>query len=158
MTTVEVRPRARGPYVHRDTRYVSEFVAWAFPNDPKLFNVRLGPVSLELRHRYPDLDVERWAKVWDKTCDAIVITPGGLVLIEGELRRPVVAIGELLVYRELIPQTTSMARYWSLPIRTILLTPLPDPTLEPVLRHLGIQVVEYRPLWTEEYLRQVQRL
>ena len=123
-----------------------------------MFNVRLGPVPLELRHRYPDLDIDRWARVWDKTCDAIVITPGALVLIEGELRRPIVAIGELLTYRELVPQTQSLAAYWQMPIRALLLTPLPDPTLEVVMKRLGIEVIQYRPLWVEEYLRQVGRL
>ena len=153
---IEAKPR--GVYQQRDGRYVAEFVSWAFPTDLKMFNVRLGPAPLELRLRYPDLDVERWARVWAKTCDAIVITPTALVLIEGELRRPLLAIGELLVYRDLIPQTTDLARYWRLPIRTTLLTPLPDPTLETVLEHLEIGVIQYRPIWVEEYLHQVQRL
>ena len=151
-------PKPRGLYQQRDSRYVAEFMSWAYPEDPKLINVRVGPVPLELRHRYPDLDIDRWARVWDKTCDAIVITPTALVLIEGELRRPIVAIGELLVYRELVPQTESLSQYWQMPIRTILLTPLPDPTLEIVIRRLGIEIVEYRPLWVDEYLRQVGRL
>ena len=151
-------PKPRGLYQQRDSRYVAEFMSWAYPEDPKLINVRVGPVPLELRHRYPDLDIDRWARVWDKTCDAIVITPTALVLIEGELRRPIVAIGELLVYRELVPQTESLAAYWQMPIRTILLTPLPDPTLAIVIKRLDIEIVEYRPLWVDEYLRQVGRL
>ncbi len=153
-----ITPKPRGMYQQRDSRYVAEFMSWAFPEDPKLINVRLGPVPLELRHRYPDLDIDRWARVWDKTCDAIVITPTALVLIEGELRRPIVAIGELLTYRELVPQTESLATYWPLPIRALLVTPLPDPTLDPVMQRLGIEVIQYRPLWVEQYLRQVKRL
>ena len=113
---------------------------------------------MELQERYPDLDVERWGKVWLKTADAIVVTPASLVVIEGELRRPILAIGELAVYRELVPQTTGLARWWRLPIRCLLLTPIPDPTLEPVLARLGIEAIAYRPLWVEEYLRKVQRL
>lgn len=155
---MQIRPIPRGTYHQRDSRYVSEFLTWAFPEDAKMFNVRLGPVPLELRHRYPDLNIDRWARVWEKTCDAIVITPTALVLIEGELRRPIVAIGELLVYRELVPQTESLAAYWRMKIRALLITPLPDPTLEVVMDRLEIQVVQYRPLWVEEYLRQVKRL
>lgn len=153
-----VAPKPRGSYVHRDTRYVAEFASWAYPNDPKLLNVRLGPAPLEMRQRYPDLDVDRWARVWDKTADLIVVTPGAMVLVEGELRRPIVAIGELLVYKELVPQTESISRYWQMPIRTVLLTPLGDPTLEVVLRRLGIEMVLYRPVWVEAYLRTVGRL
>ena len=154
----QVNPKPRGVYHQRDTRYVAEFLSWAFPEDGKMFQVRLGPAPLELWMRYPELDIDRWARVWDKTCDAIVITPTALVLIEGELRRPIVAIGELLVYRELLPQTQSLAAYWSMPIRTVLLTPLPDPTLEVVMKRLGIEIALYRPLWVEEYLRTVGRL
>lgn len=153
-----IHPRPRGPYVHRDTRYVSEYLAFAFPQAPKMFNVRLGPAPLEIREKYPQLDVERWARVWGKIADAIVVTPGALVVVEGELRRPIVAIGELVVYRELIPQTVSLARWWQMPIRTILLTPIPDPALEPVLRKLQIESVYYSPPWAEEYMHQVGRL
>lgn len=153
-----IAPRPRGPYLHRDSRYVAEFLSFAFRHDTIMQNVRLGPAPLELRQRYPDLDVDRWARVWAKTCDAIVVTPTDLVLIEGELRRPVAAIGELVVYRRLVSQTQSLARWWSAPIRTLLLTPLPDPTLDPILEELRIEQIQYRPLWVEEYLRQVQRL
>ena len=153
-----VEPKPRGRYVPRDGRYVAEYLTWAHPHDPKLMNVRLGPPPRDLQLAYPDLDVDRWARVWDKTCDAIAVTPGALVVIEGELRRPIVAIGELLVYRELIPQTQSLSRYWSLPIRSVLLTPLGDPTLEVVMRRLNIETVLYRPEWVEEYLRTVGRL
>lgn len=151
-------PRTRRPYVHRDTRYVSEFVAWAFPDDSKLFNVRLGMPPLEIRQRYPELDVDRWMRVWDKTADALVVTSTDVVVIEGELRRPVTAIGELLIYRSLVRETPSLSAWWRLPIRTVLLTPLPDVTIEPVLRELRIEMVQYRPLWVEQYLREVGRL
>ena len=151
-------PVPRSTYVHRDTRYVAEFVTVAFPGDPKMFNVRLGPTPLELAHQYPDIDVDRWARVWAKTADAIVLTPSHLIVIEGELRRPVLALGELLVYRELVAQTESLGQYRNMAVRTLLLTPLPDPTIRPVLDHLGIEVIEYRPLWVEGYLRQVGRI
>lgn len=148
----------RATYIHRDTRYVSEYLTIAFPTYPKMFNVRLGPSPEELRYQYPELDVDRWARVWAKTADALVLTPNHLVLVEGELRRPIVALGELVVYRDLVPQTESLGTYRNMAVRTLLLTPLPDPTLGPVLTRLGIEVVEYRPLWVESYLRQVGRV
>jgi len=154
----EIRTARRRAYLHRDRRYVAEFCAWAFPQDPTWINLRVGPVPLELRLRYPQLDVDRWARVWAKTADAVVITPSHLVLIEGELRRPIAAIGELVVYRSMVRQTTALADYASLPIRTILLTPIPDPSLEAVLRDLQLEVVIYMPEWVGDYLREVQRL
>lgn len=155
---VQIEPQPRGRYVHRDTRYVAEYVSWAFPHDRAAFNVRLGPAPLEIRQRYPDLDVDRWARVWMRAADAIVVTPSALVIIEGELRRPITAIGELVVYRELVGQTDTLRSWWAMPIRLIMVTPLPDPTLEVVLRRLQIEVVPYRPVWVEDYLRTVGRL
>lgn len=154
----QINTQRRAAYIHRDSLYVSEFCDWAFPGRPTLLNVRLGPTPREIRERYPALDTDRWARVWLKTCDAIVLDEGTLVLIEGELRRPIVAIGELVVYRELIPQTMSLQDYWHLPIRTVMVTPLGDPTVDPVLAQLQIETVLYRPQWAEEYLRSVQRL
>lgn len=153
-----IEPRARGHYVHRDTRYVAEWAVLAHPEKQALINVRLGPVPPELRERYPDLDVDRWARVWAKACDLILVGDGELLLVEGELRRPIVAIGELVVYRYLIDQTQSLAPWWRWPVRTILLTPLQDPVLEPVLARLDIEVVVYRPEWVGDYLRSVRRL
>ena len=154
----QINAQRRGAYQHRDSRYVSEVCDWAFPGRPTLLNVRIGPIPSEIQARYPALDTSRWARVWLKTCDAIVLDENSLVLIEGELRRPIAAIGELGVYREMIPQTRSLWAYWYLPIRTLLVTPLADPTVEPVLQALKIETLLYRPLWVEEYLRSVHRL
>ena len=148
----------RSHYEHRDTRYVAEYVALTWPDSPHWFNVRLGPAPPELRGRYPGIDVERWAKVWARAADALVLDGDTCWIVEGELRRPVEALGELVVYRELINQTESLRSLWHLRPRCLILTPLPDPTLEVVLRKLDIESVSYRPPWVEEYLRKVQRL
>ena len=149
--------RIRGPYVHRDRRYVAEWVIDNYPHDQVFFNLRLGPAPAEIVAAYPGIDVDRLGRVWKKTCDAVVVTDEHIVLIEGELRRPMEAIGELQVYRDLLTTTPELKPWSHLPVRTILLCPVEDPTLNLILRERKIEKAVYRPAWVEEYLREVMR-
>jgi len=149
--------RVRGPYTLRDRRYVAEWVIENYPHDQAFYNLRLGGVPSEVAARYPGVDVDRMARVFKKTCDALVVTETELVLIEGELRRPLLALGELLVYRDLI-STTPELRPWShFPVRTVLLCPVEDPSLDLILRENKIEKAVFKPPWVEEYLREVMK-
>lgn len=149
--------RIRGPYVLRDRRYVAEWVIENYPHAQVFYNLRLGPPPAEISAAYPGLDVDRYARVWKKTCDAVVVTEEELFLIEGELRRPLLALGELLIYRDLLSTTPELKPYIGLRVRTILLCPIEDPTLEMTLKEHKIEKALYRPPWVEEYLKEVQR-
>lgn len=149
----ETRPRK--PYVQRDRRFVAEYVDQIYPHDRVFFNLRLGPAPVALAQKYPDLDVNRYARVWKKTCDAVVITRDQVVLIEGELRRPLLALGELLIYRDLLFQTPELKPYTGMPVRSVLLCPVYDPSLELQLKEHNIEAVIFRPKWVEDYLREV---
>jgi hypothetical protein len=147
----------RKPYVQRDRRYVAEFVDQYYPHDRVFFNLRLGPPPIAMAEAYPGLNVDRYARVWKKTCDAVVVTADEMVLIEGELRRPLLALGELISYRDLLSLTPELKAFGGKPIRSILLCPLTDPTLELQLKEHNIQAVVFRPKWVEEYLKEVNR-
>lgn len=149
--------RVRGPYVQRDRRYVAEWVIKNYPQAQVFYNLRLGPPPAEIAAAYPGLDADRYARVWKKTCDAVVITGDEIVLIEGELRRPLLALGELLIYRALLSTTPELKPYSRLPVRTILLCPIEDPTLEIQLRESKIEKAVYRPPWVDQYLKEVMR-
>ena len=136
---------------------VVEFVQLRYPGQRWMFNVRLGPVPLAIAKMYPGVDVDRIARLWKKTCDAIVITDRELVLIESEIIRPIEAIGELLVYRDLIPQTDDLRAWWTWPVRLVLVSPQKDPTLDATTRAHNIEVVYYRPAWVEAYVKEVLR-
>lgn len=151
----ETQPRK--PYVQRDRRYVVEYVEQFYPKTRAWFNLRLGPPPISVAAAYPGLDVDRYARVWKKTCDAVVVTDQELVLIEGELRRPSEGLGELLVYRDLIRTTPELQPYQGRRIRTVLLCPVVDPTLTLQLQKHNIELVIYRPKWVEEYLKEVMR-
>jgi hypothetical protein len=150
-------PQPRKPYVQRDRRYVIEWVNENYPNDRVFFNFRLGPAPLALAEKYPGIDINRYARVWKRTCDAVIITKDEILLIEGELRRPVEGLGELLIYRDLIWSTTELSPYRDHKIRTILLVPLHDPQADAVAKKNEVETIIYRPKWVDEYLKEVMR-
>ncbi len=147
----------RKPYVQRDRRYVAEYVDQAYPHARVYFNLRLGPPPIGVAEKYPGLDVQKYARVWKKTCDAVVVTDQEVVLIEGELRRPLLALGELISYRDLLFQTPELTPYSKLTVRSILLCPVYDPTLELQLKENKIEAVVFRTKWVDEYLKEVMR-
>lgn len=149
--------RVRGPYVQRDRRYVAEWVIENYPYAEVFYNLRLGPPPAFISAAFPGVDVDRWARVWKKTCDAVVITDEEIILIEGELRRPLLALGELLIYRDLLTTTPELTPYIGKRVRTVLLCPIEDPTLELTLREHKIEKELFRPPWVEQYLREVMK-
>ncbi len=151
--TVEIEPRRT--YQQRDRRYVVEYVLLAFPGKPSFFNLRLGPPPAALSAMAPGINIDRLARVWKKTCDAVVVNTVEFVLIEGELRRPVESIGELLAYRDLIYTTPELRPFGRLPVRMLLVTPLADPSLKDTFWKFNIEISIYQPKWAMEYLREV---
>lgn len=151
------QPRPRKPYVLRDRRYVVEFVDQNWPRSRAFFNLRMGEPPIAVAQAYPGLDVSRYARVFKKTCDAVVITEDEIILIEGELRRPVEGLGELLVYRDLIATTPELRPYLSRKIRTILVCPLADPTMVQQLEDRDVELAIFKPKWVEDYLKEVMR-
>lgn len=149
--------RPRRPYVQRDRRYVVEFVDQYWPRNRAYFNLRMGEPPIAMAQALPGLNIDRYARVFKKTCDAVVITEDEIILIEGELRRPVEGLGELLVYRDLIPTTPELRPYLPRGIRTILVCPLADPTMSLQLQEQRVELAIFKPKWVEDYLKEVMR-
>lgn len=151
----ETAPRRE--YQQRDRRYITEYCQLMFPQSPQYFNLRLGHAPEELARRNPGVNIDRAARVWLRTADAVVIQPGAILLLEGELRRPVESVGELLVYRALLYDTAELRQYGRLPIRMILVCPRDDPDLRTIISANGIELAVYQPAWAMEYLRSVNQ-
>jgi len=148
----------RKEYLQRDRRYVSEYVATHITDrKAAFFNLRLGPPPLEARRMYPELP-EAYFRVWKKWADAVVVTSDRIILVEGELRRPVVALGEILTYRDLVIQTPELEPYKDLPVEMHLVTPREDPDLMAQAEKQGVKVVIYKPLWALDYLKELGML
>lgn len=150
---IEIVPRRT--YQQRDRRYITEYVTLGYPGKPQFFNLRLGAAAPELARQYPGVNIDRLSRVWRKTADAVVVNEGEFVLLEGELRRPVESVGELLVYKDLVYSTPELVPYGRLPIRLVLVCPQDDPSVADVVSRAGIQIVIYQPRWAMDYLKEV---
>jgi hypothetical protein len=145
----------RKPYQQRDRRYVVEFVMNHFPGRvTAFFNLRVGPAPEEMRRAHPELP-ESYFRPWKRFVDAVVVTADELIVIEGELRRPITALGELQAYAENVRETPELRPYMDRRIRRILVTPREDPMILEDAARVGVEVVFYRPVWVLEYLREL---
>jgi hypothetical protein len=149
--------KIRGPYIQRERRYVIEWASITYPNYKAFFNLRVGLAPEAMRAQYPGIDVERLGRVFKKFVDYVGVGEKEVLLVEGKLRTPITAIGQLIIYRDQLFTTPEMQPYKGMPLRTILLCPVNDPSLDLMLRDVRIEKAFYRPAWVYQYLKEVNR-
>jgi hypothetical protein len=143
----------RKEYLQRERRYVPEYVDKTYPERVAVFyNMAVGPAPEDLTSRYPDMPLEQFRR-WRFWVDAIVVLKDRVILIEGKIRTIAGAVGQLLLYRNLLPKTPEMAPYKALPVEMLLVTARPDPRIIEMAASSGIRVDIYRPDWILDYLK-----
>ena len=146
---------ARNEYQQRERRYVPEFVNERYKDRTAVFyNMAVGPAPEEIYRLHPEIPLENFRR-WRFWVDAVVIRRNQLILIEGKLRKPAEGLGQLLLYRALLPQTPEMSPYKGLVVDMVLVTARPDPRVIGVAATLGVYVEVFKPAWAMEYLRSV---
>ena len=143
-------------YKPRETRLVAEYVLKQYAPWQKIFSPRLGPIPPELTEKVGKEQAASLYRVYRPYPDALVITSASLILIEGKIRASVEAVGQLLLYKKLIPVTPELAQYSMLRIDLEIVTPWPNPTLEYAIHDYGIKLVVFHPNWIAEYLEHKQ--
>lgn len=146
---------ARTEYQQRERRYVPEFVNEKYPNRASvLYNMAVGPAPEQLYTQHPEIPLEHFRR-WRFWIDAVVILRDRLVLIEGKIRKPAEGLGQLLMYKALLPQTPELSPYAFLPVEMVLVTPRPDPRVIGVAATLDVRVEIYTKPWVQDYLRSI---
>lgn len=144
---------AKKEYKQRERRYVPEYVNERYPERIAVFyNMAIGPAPEELAQRNPEIPLAHFRR-WRFWIDAVVILKDRMLLLEGKLRKPAEGLGQLLLYRALLPQTPELEPYKLLPIDMVLITPRPDPRVIGVANSLGINIVIWTKPWVQDYLR-----
>lgn len=139
----------------RERRFIPEFVDAKFPDRVAVFyNVAVGPAPDELYRLHPEVPLEYFRR-WRFWIDAVVILQNKLILFEGKIRNPAAGLGQLLLYRALLPQTPELAPYKNRLVEMHLVTARPDPRIMGVAATLGITVHVYSPAWVTDYLREI---
>jgi len=146
---------ARAEYKQRERRYIPEYVNEKYPNRVAVFyNAAVGPAPEALYAMHPEIPLEHFRR-WRFWIDAVVILSDRMVLLEGKIRKPAEGLGQLLMYKALLPQTPELKPYAHLPVEMVLVTPRPDPRVISVATSLGIRVDIWTKDWVQDYLRQV---
>jgi len=150
-----MKSMARVEYQQRERRYIPEYVNEKYPSRVTVFyNMAVGPAPEALYAMHPEIPLENFRR-WRFWIDAVVILSDRMVLLEGKIRKPAEGLGQLLLYRALLPQTPELSPYARLPVEMVLVTPRPDPRVIGVAAALGVKVEIWTKPWVQDYLRTV---
>ena len=109
---------------------------WQFHRDsPTWKKVRLGKVSNQFDAKI--------ARVLLRFADAIFIEEDVVHIVETKISPKADAIGQLLLYEQLFPQTPEFSKYKDFPIKKIFLTTREDGAIRKLAEDHGIEIVIY---------------
>jgi hypothetical protein len=148
--------RASDKWAPRETAMVTEWVAKTFPMDRVIIRARVGAPDASLVEQVGEARADALSKVFKRWVDAVIIRPQEVILVEAKIRGTPAALGQLVAYRDLFRKTPEFRDVATRPTRLLLLTPWDDADLKDTAASLGIDVVNYRPPWLDEYLQMLQ--
>ena len=124
-----------------------------YPQRTWYTHVRVGSLPLELGTG--ELDTEEARMVhgsFARWVDAVVVLDDRTLLVEGKIIAHPVAIGQLLLYRRLLPATPFLNLRTDLPVEMVLLFARADPLVSVLAMEQGISLVQFEPAWVDEYM------
>jgi len=144
-----------GSWAPRERRYIVEWANERFPEAEKMFNVPLGPVPESLIAELGSLEkAARTFRSWRPKIDAVLKLPDKVIFAEAEILDPKNAIGDLLYYRELVPETPDLGEILNMKREFWLVIPTYLKWVEDFATKRGIVVDIYTPDWLEDYLEE----
>ena len=145
--------RQKRSWQPRESQMLAEWLALFHSGDQYKMRVRLG--SPRPTTPRPDMTPEELAMVgvWRRWADALVVLPDKLILIEAAIRPNPGKIGQLELYRLLLPHTPEYSTHKDLPIELLLLYAIEDPAVVMLARSKGIRCVLFKPMWLDDYLK-----
>lgn len=136
-----------------ERRYVAEYCINNYPENTRVkYNAPIGLPPEEIRNRYPGADL-KFFKPWRKYTDAIVPFGVYLDVIEAKVWDPDKGFADLMVYRELLPETPELNEFSDLIPRLILLIPFVRYYWERMAKRLEINLILWRPDWLVPHLQ-----
>jgi hypothetical protein len=143
-----------GDWKPKERRYIVEWAESKYPGFKKRFNVPIGPVPQSI---IEELGFERGVRMyrrWRPYCDCLVYLPDKLILAEAEIINPKNAIGDLLYYRAILPDTPDIPEIKTMPVEYTLVIPAELKWVEEICQKEGIKIDIFTPDWIKEYLEQ----
>lgn len=136
-------PVPKRRYSWGETAFLMAYLQATYPGRLTRTNMRVG--SLAEQAPRPGLTPSQLKLMgaFNRYPDAVVETPGGLVVIEAKIRKVMEAIGDLLVYAERIPETEELGALRFGPLRLELVAPFPDADVRAICLRTGIVYVVF---------------
>lgn len=136
----------------------SEWLASNFPASEIRTRVRLGRVPPEIVSALPPSLSPRALQFLQRWADAVILDRDRVTIAEFKIRTAATAIGQLLLYRQLLPETPELTEHAWKPVNLLLVTAQADPEVAAFARSHGIRLELYRPQWIINYLRELRVL
>jgi hypothetical protein len=143
---------ARRKWTPWEQRMVGEWVSRTFGDVRYQTNVRLGKIQPRTAGGQFTEEELSMTGVWRRFVDAVVWLPDRLILVEAALRADPGKLGQLELYRTLVPQTPELQDYRKLPIQLVFVYCIEDPAVNSLARVKGILPVLFLPTFYEEWL------
>lgn len=147
----------RRPRIELEGRLCSEYLARHHREAQTMQRVRLGRLPVNHTQGGNNTDNPRIYYPLLKWADGLAIYPDRIVLIEAKLKLRPEAVGQILVYRDLIKETEALRDHWNKPLRCEIIYAVRDAPTERAARAFGIVPIKYCPTWARDaYLKRVR--
>ena len=142
--------------LERERKYVADYAAQKLPAGTWISNVAMGAIPAEIIAKY---GLEAGRKLFQPSrprIDLVHWLPNHYYLIECKIRDPKAAVGDLLYYLGLAPDTYDLPNYTGQQFKARLVVPWIIPSVKTTAERYGFEVVEFLPPWVEDYVRMRQ--
>jgi len=140
-----------------ETRMVSEYLLANYSKFPHLMAQPLGVIDEALMIKEGYNRALKFSRPYRPECDAIVILPNYLLLIEAKVWNIVNGLAKLPLYRSLIPVTPELKQYMPREIIMQIVVGWTNLNLEIMARDLGVEVKTYAPEWLKDVIESMQK-
>jgi hypothetical protein len=132
--------------------YLTEWLGMNFPPGSWRTNVTVGKVKVPENMSLLPEEYANLREALGAQADAMVFLPDQVIIVEAMIRHEPGVLEDLLKYKRLFFKDDTFEKYWSMPLRLLLLTPLDLGEYEKMAVDMGIEVVHYNPAWVQAYL------
>lgn len=147
------------PRIELEERLVSEYMVQHHAGARHMIRVRLGPLPPEAKEAITEGLPATMYGVTRHWADAVAIYPDRIVLIEAKIKLRADAVGQLLIYEQLLPNTPELMPYASRNHELEIIYVQGDPDVEAYCRQTHINCIRFAPEWAvQAYLARARRI
>jgi hypothetical protein len=138
----------------RERRLISEWRMTRYPLETHILGSPLGSVQQELVANIGMARAIKMSRPWRLEADCVVATKDKLVIAEAKIFRPRDGVGDLLVYKPLVPKTPELQQYKDLPVELVLVIPWVNEVVREMCAEHKITVDLFAPPWVSDFIEE----